>query len=290
MRTQSQMCRLSRFGLFEFIHLKKLKRISEDWKAARLLGNQECQHTALEMALRCHWEANCSTSPCNSDFMGLFTMEKVRWYLQELKFLLKMRWSEAERDSSFFLPCSLLKWQLHAVYQKHQLNFFLTVLPPSCILSSIKKCGGRTTHSNQHNKEEGCSGDEEMRLTLLQKLLAWDCTRQRNWRISQQLFIFLGAGRFIFCCESAWIRATRHLFIAKVVIFELGWRIWANVMPRVQLGRAYKWLQVLGLFLWDLAPQNHSPWLMRVHNSGLCVSFQNARETISYLSSAPALS
>lgn len=29
---------------------------------------------------------------------------------------------------------------------------------------------------------------------------------------------------------------------------------------------------------------------MRVHNSGLCVSFQNTRETISYLSSAPALS
>lgn len=96
------------------------------------------------------------------------------------------------------------------LYITIQLNFFLTVLPPFCILCSIKKYGGRTTHSNQHSKEEACSGDEEMRLTLLQKLLAWDCTRQRNWRISQQLFLFLGAERFIFYCESAWIRATVH--------------------------------------------------------------------------------
>lgn len=83
-------------GYLSLYTLEELKRISEDWRAARLLGDQECQHTALELDLHCHWEANCSTSPCNRSFMGLLsTLEKTRWYLQELKFLLKMRWSEA---------------------------------------------------------------------------------------------------------------------------------------------------------------------------------------------------
>lgn len=96
-------------GYLSFYVLEELKRISEDWRTARLLGDQECEHTALELVLHCHWEENCSTSPCNSSFMDLlFTMEKVRWYLQELKFFLQMRWSEAERDPGFFLPHSLL--------------------------------------------------------------------------------------------------------------------------------------------------------------------------------------
>lgn len=68
---------------------------------------------------------------------------------------------------------------------------------------------------NTARKRDVRLGDEGMRLTLLKKLLARDCTRQRNWRISQQLFLFLGAERFIFCCESAWIRATRQLFIGQ---------------------------------------------------------------------------
>lgn len=96
-------------GYLSLYILEGLKRISEDWRAARLLGDQGSQHTALKLALHCQWEANCSTSPCNSSFMGLlFTMEKIRWLLQELKFLLKMKWTEAERDPGFFLPCSLL--------------------------------------------------------------------------------------------------------------------------------------------------------------------------------------
>lgn len=69
-------------GYLSLYVLEELKRFSKDWRAARLLGNQECQHTALELALHCYWQENCSTSPYNGRFMGLpFTMEKVRWYL-----------------------------------------------------------------------------------------------------------------------------------------------------------------------------------------------------------------
>lgn len=127
-------------GYLSLYILEELRRISEDWRASRLLGDRECQHTALDLALYCHWKANFSISPRNSSFMGLFTMEKVRWYLQELKFLLKMRWSEAKRDPGFFLQCSpLISVEVTASYQKLQLNFFRTVLPPFCILCCIKK-------------------------------------------------------------------------------------------------------------------------------------------------------
>lgn len=83
----------------------------------------------------------------------------------------------------------------------------------------------------------------------------------------------LGAERFIFVVNQLESEPLGNCSYAKVMIFEFGSRIWANVMPRIQLGRAYEWLQVLWPFLRDLAPQDSSAWLMRAHNSGLYVSF-----------------